>query len=162
MPEKIGQRLKMIRKLYGFSQRELAKRAGVANSAISVMEQDSVSPSVASLGKVLTGFPLAVCDFFSIELSPSELHERSPSTSAATGLALSLTAYSAESGRQPQTLLLKHESLILVVSGSLTLSSLHSEVTLLTGQSLQLPAMALCLVSSSDVSSHWVVGCLST
>jgi len=162
MPEKIGQRLKMIRKLYGFSQRELAKRAGVANSAISVMEQDSVSPSVASLGKVLMGFPLAVCDFFSIELTPPELHVRSLPTAVAAGLTMSLNAYSAEPGRQAQTLLFKHDSLILVVSGSLKLSSLHSEVTLLAGQSLQLPAMALCLASSSDPSSHWVVGCLST
>jgi len=162
MPEKIGQRLKMVRKLYGLSQRELAKRARVANSAISVMEQDSVSPSVASLGKVLTGFPLAISDFFSMDLNITE-----PLTPSIAGVAqaertLSLIAYSAELSQQPQTLLFKQRALILVVSGSLKLSSLHSNLLLLAGQQLSLPPMTLCLASPVDLSSGWVVGRLSS
>lgn len=162
MPERIGQRLKMVRKLYGFSQRELAKRAGVANSAISVMEQDSVSPSVASLGKVLTGFPLSVSDFFSLELSAPANLEASVSNTAESDMRLSLTAYSAELGRQPQALLFRQQALVLVVSGSLTLSSLHGELSMTAGQQLTLPAMTLCLIGSNDVTSHWVVGYLSS
>ncbi|NAT15302.1 XRE family transcriptional regulator, partial [Pseudomonas syringae pv. actinidifoliorum] len=41
----VGERLQSIRKLKGLSQRELAKRAGVTNSTISMIEKNSVSPS---------------------------------------------------------------------------------------------------------------------
>jgi len=64
----VGARLKNIRKLKGLSQRELAKRAGVTNSTISMIEKNSVSPSVSSLKKVLSGIPMSLVDFFSLEL----------------------------------------------------------------------------------------------
>ncbi len=48
----------------GISQRELAKRAGVTNSTISMIEKNSVSPSVSSLKKVLSGLPMSLMDFF--------------------------------------------------------------------------------------------------
>ena len=44
----VGVRLQTIRKLKGLSQRELAKRAGVTNSTISMIEKNSVSPSISS------------------------------------------------------------------------------------------------------------------
>lgn len=162
MPERIGQRLKMVRKLYGLSQRELAKRAGVANSAISVMEQDSVSPSVASLGKVLTGFPLSVTDFFSLELSSTLQVESSITNTGGAEIRLALTPHCAEKDRQPHALLLKQKAVIVAVSGSLNLSSLQDELSLAAGQQLILPAMTLCLISTDDISSHWVLGHLST
>ena len=49
----IGARLQLVRKSKGMSQRELAKRVGVTNSTISLIEQNKVSPSVSSLKKVL-------------------------------------------------------------------------------------------------------------
>jgi len=39
----VGARLQTIRTLKGLSQRELAKRAGVTNSTISMIEKNSVS-----------------------------------------------------------------------------------------------------------------------
>jgi len=66
----VGARLKTIRKLKGLSQRELAKRAGVTNSTISMIEKNSVSPSVSSLKKVLGGIPMSLVEFFSLELEP--------------------------------------------------------------------------------------------
>ena len=63
----VGTRLKTLRKLKGLSQRELAKRAGVTNSTISMIEKNSVSPSVSSLKKVLAGIPMSLVDFFSTE-----------------------------------------------------------------------------------------------
>ncbi len=77
----VGVRLKALREYHGWSQRELAKRAGVPNSAISVIEQGSVSPSVQSLEKVLKGFPLTLQHFFAIDTSdvpapPVELEEK--------------------------------------------------------------------------------------
>ena len=60
----IGDLLRSIRRIYGLSQRELAKRAGVTNGTISLIEQNSVSPTIASLRKVLAGFPISLADFF--------------------------------------------------------------------------------------------------
>ncbi|WP_041523181.1 helix-turn-helix domain-containing protein [Gilvimarinus agarilyticus] len=61
----LGKRLKEIREANGLSQRELAKRAGVTNSSISMIEQGQVSPSVQSLEKVLAGIPMSLSHFFS-------------------------------------------------------------------------------------------------
>lgn len=68
----VGARLKTLRKLKGFSQRELAKRAGVTNSTISMIEKNSVSPSVSSLKKVLAGIPMSLVDFFSTEAAADQ------------------------------------------------------------------------------------------
>lgn len=64
----VGVRLQSIRKLKGLSQRELAKRAGVTNSTISMIEKNSVSPSISSLKKVLGGIPMSLVEFFSLDL----------------------------------------------------------------------------------------------
>ncbi|NOY13808.1 MAG: helix-turn-helix domain-containing protein, partial [Deltaproteobacteria bacterium] len=48
----IGERLRTIREMYGFSQRALAKRADVTNGIISMIEQNSSSPSIATLKKI--------------------------------------------------------------------------------------------------------------
>lgn len=63
----VGTRLKSVRKKHGLSQRELAKRAGVTNSTISMIEKNSVSPSVSSLKKVIAGIPMSMVEFFSDE-----------------------------------------------------------------------------------------------
>ena len=65
----VGTHLRAIRLLHGLSQRELAKRAGVTNGMISLIEQNRVSPSVSSLKKVLDGIPMALADFFTMDLA---------------------------------------------------------------------------------------------
>ncbi|SDZ77003.1 transcriptional regulator, XRE family with cupin sensor [Microbulbifer marinus] len=64
----VGPRLKAVRLMHGLSQRELARRAGVTNATISLIEQGRVSPSVGSLKKVLDGIPLSLSAFFSLQL----------------------------------------------------------------------------------------------
>jgi transcriptional regulator with XRE-family HTH domain len=64
----IGARLQLVRRSHGLSQRELAKRVGVTNSTISLIEQNKVSPSVSSLKKVLDGIPISLADFFTHDL----------------------------------------------------------------------------------------------
>ena len=68
----LGQRLRSLRDLHGLSQRELAKRAGVSNAVISLIEQNRSSPSVGMLKKVLAGFPLSLADFFALDLAPRD------------------------------------------------------------------------------------------
>lgn len=63
----VGARLKSVRQMHGWSQREMAKRAGVTNATISLIEQGRVSPSVGSLKKVLNGIPMSLADFFTFQ-----------------------------------------------------------------------------------------------
>jgi transcriptional regulator with XRE-family HTH domain len=64
-----GARLKCIRERNGLSQRELAKRAGVPHSSVSMIEQGLNSPSINSLVKILSGFPMSIAHFFSCDTS---------------------------------------------------------------------------------------------
>jgi transcriptional regulator with XRE-family HTH domain len=66
----IGARLRELRRMHGLSQRELARRAGVTNGTISLIEQNRISPSLGSLKKVLDGFPISIADFLTLELRP--------------------------------------------------------------------------------------------
>jgi transcriptional regulator with XRE-family HTH domain len=68
----VGGRLKALREFQGFSQRELAKRAGVSNALISLIEQNKSSPSVGVLKKILAGFPMSLADFFALEMASRE------------------------------------------------------------------------------------------
>ena len=65
----VGARLKPVREVHGLSQRELARRAGVTNGLISLIEQNRVSPSVGSLKKVLDGVPLSMAEFFTLDFT---------------------------------------------------------------------------------------------
>jgi transcriptional regulator with XRE-family HTH domain len=64
----VGARLRSVRTAFALSQRELARRAGVTNGLISLIEQNRVSPSVSSLKKVLDGVPMSLAEFFTVDL----------------------------------------------------------------------------------------------
>lgn len=66
--DSVGARLQALRQKYGLSQRELARRAEVTNSTLSMIEQGKVSPSVGSLEKILQAFPISLQQFFSDSL----------------------------------------------------------------------------------------------
>lgn len=68
MSSDVGARMLIVRRLNGWSQRQLAKRAGVPHSAISMIEQGQISPSINSLQKVLDGVPMTLAEFFSLDL----------------------------------------------------------------------------------------------
>jgi transcriptional regulator with XRE-family HTH domain len=60
----VGPRLRAQRMRFGFSQRELARRAGVSNATISMIEADHVSPSVSALRQILSALGVGIADFF--------------------------------------------------------------------------------------------------
>ena len=68
----VGEQLRAVRTAFGLSQRELAKRAGVTNGMISLIEQDRVSPSVGSLQKILAAFPMTMAEFFTCDMEGQE------------------------------------------------------------------------------------------
>ncbi|WP_460272968.1 cupin domain-containing protein [Celeribacter sp. ULVN23_4] len=67
---KLGQRLRVIRERSGISQRALAKKVGVPNSTISLIESGKTNPSVGSLRKILDGIPVSLSEFFAFEPDP--------------------------------------------------------------------------------------------
>ena len=64
----VGLRLKIVRLRHQLSQRALAKKAGVANASISLIESGSTSPSISALKRILAGIPMTLAEFFSDEL----------------------------------------------------------------------------------------------
>lgn len=64
----VGKRILALRQRYGLSQRELARRADMTNSTLSTIEQGKVSPSIASLEKILNAIPVSLQTFFSDSL----------------------------------------------------------------------------------------------
>lgn len=63
----LGAKLKMIRSERGFSQRELASRAGLSANAISLIERDENSPSVATLQNLAAALYVKISYFFELE-----------------------------------------------------------------------------------------------
>jgi transcriptional regulator with XRE-family HTH domain len=68
----VGKQLRAVRTAFGLSQRELAKRAGVTNGMVSLIEQDRVSPSIGSLQKILAAFPMTMAEFFTRDMEGRE------------------------------------------------------------------------------------------
>lgn len=63
----IGSRLKAVRLAAKLSQRELARRAGVTNATISLIEANQMNPSVGALKRVLDGLPMSLAQFFALD-----------------------------------------------------------------------------------------------
>lgn len=63
----MGERLAMTRRRLGLSQRRVAELSGLTHGAICMIEQNKVSPSVASLQKLLSVYELPLSRFFAEE-----------------------------------------------------------------------------------------------
>ncbi len=66
----VGGKLRRLRESRGLSQRQLAKRTGVSNGTISLIENDETDPTVGLLKKILTGLSVSVSEFFSRDFIP--------------------------------------------------------------------------------------------
>ena len=64
----VGARLKAVRLRLQLSQRALARRAGVTNASISLIESNRLNPSVGALKRVLDGIPMGLSEFFAMEV----------------------------------------------------------------------------------------------
>ena len=62
----LGTRLRFVRTAHNLSQRELAKRTGVTNSTISLIESEDMNPSIGTLKRILDGIPITLGEFFSL------------------------------------------------------------------------------------------------
>jgi transcriptional regulator with XRE-family HTH domain len=62
--EDIGTRLRAARKQHGLSQRRLARQSGVSNATISLIEKGDLNPTVSTLFKILSAFPMTITEFW--------------------------------------------------------------------------------------------------
>ena len=67
-----GSRLREVRESAGLSQRELAKKANVTNSTISLIEANKTNPSVGALKRILDEVPVSLAEFFSANAKTRE------------------------------------------------------------------------------------------
>jgi transcriptional regulator with XRE-family HTH domain len=63
----VGSRLRYLRQRHKLSQRALAKRTGVTNSTISLIESGRSNPSIGALKRILDGVPIGLAEFFALE-----------------------------------------------------------------------------------------------
>ena len=72
----IGARLRRVREAANLSQRQLAQRAGVTNSTISLIEANRTNPSVGALKRILEAVPIGLAEFFALnpERTQSPFH----------------------------------------------------------------------------------------
>ena len=61
----LAQGLRQLRRRHGLSQRELAKRSGVSNAMISLIENGRSNPSMGLMRRILEGIPVSMSEFFS-------------------------------------------------------------------------------------------------
>lgn len=160
----VGVRLKALREYHGWSQRELAKRAGVPNSAISVIEQGSVSPSVQSLEKVLKGFPLSLQNFFTIDTSittqpPANLtaqdHGVLSDTIENTGVEL-LHVQSTENA-PIKSVTPRHRGQLVLLSGSANFFTVGCHHAIQAGKSLKVAAGIPYRIEPTSPQCSWLV-----
>ena len=155
-------RLKLVRNAFGFSQRELAKRAGVTNSSISMIEQGQVSPSIQSLTRILAAFPLSIADFFTFHsLSGASVYRTSAFQSACNNSGLNIQRF----GRSNLQLDARIEILPagggtgfslsnvdicgLVLDGAAQLTLISDRESLVAGDGFYIPAYQLYQLSNS-------------
>lgn len=141
--ERLGQRLASVRQLCGLSQRELAKRSGVTNSVISTIEQGKVSPSIASLEKVLSGIPMLLEDFFRARLEGLE-------ESVDVPVALQLITLDADQQLPLQMIPSHAPAQLRVAIGRIVLKLVGREIILTDNERFNLPSSAPFVVSNPN------------
>jgi transcriptional regulator with XRE-family HTH domain len=93
MPEadsSLGSRLRSLRKERDLSQRELADLAGLSPNAISLIERDEISPSVATLQRLAGALAVKMSYFFESATLAHVLHFRPNQRSIIRGTGLTI------------------------------------------------------------------------
>lgn len=152
----VATRLKLIRETFGISQRELAKRAGVTNSSISMIELGQVSPSIQSLERILAVIPIGLSDFFGfIPASFVRVNKSScsllPAELGGAGDQLVGNFVIVPQGETNGLKLLAYDACGLVIEGRAQLKSIATQESLGEGDSFYIPAGQLhCFINQGE------------
>jgi transcriptional regulator with XRE-family HTH domain len=96
----VGSRLRSLRKERGFSQRELADLAGLSPNAVSLIERDEISPSVATLQRLAGALAVKMSYFFESATQARILHFRANQRPTIRGAGLTIEGLGAHLDRQ--------------------------------------------------------------
>jgi transcriptional regulator with XRE-family HTH domain len=72
----LGSKLRTLRKERDLTQRELASQAGISANAVSLIERDEISPSVATLQRLATALNVKMSYFFDEDGQTDVVHIR--------------------------------------------------------------------------------------
>jgi transcriptional regulator with XRE-family HTH domain len=72
----LGSKLRTLRKERDLTQRELASQAGISANAVSLIERDEISPSVATLQRLATSLNVKMSYFFDEDGQTDVVHIR--------------------------------------------------------------------------------------
>jgi len=96
----LGARLRGLRKERELSQRQLAELAGLSPNAISLIERDEISPSVATLQRLAGALGVKMSYFFETQTLTRVLHARPNERPAIRGAGLTIEGLSARLNAQ--------------------------------------------------------------
>ena len=153
---KLGARLRALRSERGLSLRTLAARTGFSPSFISQVESDTTSLSIGSLEAVLAELGLTLGQFFTdLEAAPRMVIRRTERahyesawsrgvvealTDGGPGRKLSAVAVTVAPGGASGTRAeQRHDTLVVMLAGALTLRMADAEVALNDGDTAYLP-----------------------
>ena len=96
----LGAKLRSIRDERGLSQRELAQKAGLSTNAVSLIERDETSPSVATLQSLAAALGVKMSFFFEEDGPQHVLHVKSGVRPAMEGKGVRIEGIGGELSRQ--------------------------------------------------------------
>lgn len=96
----VGNKLRAIREERGLSQRELARLAGISTNAISLIERDENSPSVATLQSLATALNVKMSYFFDDRETAPVLHVKAHQRAGITTKGVRIEALDGKLSRQ--------------------------------------------------------------
>jgi transcriptional regulator with XRE-family HTH domain len=96
----LGAKLRSIRDERGFSQRELAQKAGVSTNAVSLIERDENSPSVSTLQALAGALGVKMSFFFEDDGPQSVLHVKRGTRPTVEGKGVRVEGIGGELSRQ--------------------------------------------------------------
>lgn len=96
----LGAKLRAIRDERHLSQRELAQQAGLSPNAVSMIERDEHSPSVATLQSLAAALHVRMSYFFEDEKPRPVLHLKAQARPAITGKGVKIEGMGVELQRQ--------------------------------------------------------------
>jgi transcriptional regulator with XRE-family HTH domain len=96
----LGAKLRSIRDERGFSQRELAQKAGISTNAVSLIERDETSPSVATLQALAAALGVRMSFFFEEDGPKSVMHIKSGARPRMEGKGLRIEGIGGKLSRQ--------------------------------------------------------------
>lgn len=88
----LGARVRALRKERELSQRGLAEQAGLSPNAISLIERDEISPSVATLQRLATALRVRMAYFFDSPAGAQVIHTRRGRRPAITNKGVTIEA----------------------------------------------------------------------